>query len=91
MDGTTYPSKVPGAKPSDGPIRQISDINPVNGAKNPSLNCDRNAKLASMVIPTNRGSRMVFHWGDPHRELEPVSVALFNVPLQIADAFTVAT
>ena len=89
IDGTTHPGNVTGAKPSDGPIRQISDINAVNGVNNPSLNCDRNAKLASMVIPINRGSRMGFHWGHPHREL--VSAALFNIPLQIADVFTVAT
>jgi hypothetical protein len=65
IDGTTYTGNVPGAQPSDSPIRQISDISPVKGANNPSLNCGLNAKLATMVVPANPGSVVGFWWGDP--------------------------
>ena len=65
IDGTTYTGNVPAAQPSDSPIRQISDISPVKGASNPSLNCGLNAQLASMVVPANPGSSMEFYWGDP--------------------------
>ena len=65
IDGTTYTGNVPGAQPSDSPIRQISDISPVKGASNPSLNCGLNAKLATMVVSANPGSVVDFWWGDP--------------------------
>ena len=65
IDGTTYNGNVPNAKPSDSPIRQISDIGPVKGSNNPSLNCGLNAQLATMVVPANPGSVMEFSWGNP--------------------------
>jgi len=68
IDGTTYTGNVPAALPSDSPIRQISDISPVKGADNPSLNCGLNAQLATMVVPANPGSVMEFYWGDPGNE-----------------------
>ena len=68
IDGTTYTGNVPAALPSDSPIRQISDISPVKGADNPSLNCGLNAELATMVVPANPGSVMEFYWGDPGNE-----------------------
>ena len=68
IDGTTYTGNVPAALPSDSPIRQISDISPVKGADNPSLNCGLNAQLATMVVPANPGSVMQFYWGDPGNE-----------------------
>ena len=68
IDGTTYTGNVPAAQPSDSPIRQISDIGPVKGASNPSLNCGLNAQLATMVVPANPGSVMQFYWGNPGGE-----------------------
>jgi hypothetical protein len=65
IDGTTYNGNVPNAKASDSPIRQISDIGPVKGSNNPSLNCGLNAQLATMVVPANPGSVMEFYWGNP--------------------------
>ena len=69
IDGTSYSGNVPAAQPSDSPIRQISDISPVKGADNPSLNCGLNAQLATMVVPANPGSVVEFYWGDPGGEL----------------------
>ena len=68
IDGTSYSGNVPNAKPTDSPIRQISDISPVKGASNPSLNCGLNAQLATMVVPANPGSVVQFYWGDPGGE-----------------------
>jgi hypothetical protein len=65
IDGTSYAGNVPSANTFASPIRQISDISPVKGAANPSLNCGLNAQLASMVVPANPGSVMEFYWGDP--------------------------
>jgi hypothetical protein len=65
IDGTTYSGNVPNAQPSDSPIRQISDISPVKGSNNPSLNCGLNAQLATQVVPANPGSVMEFYWGNP--------------------------
>jgi hypothetical protein len=60
----TYDGNVPNAKPSDNPIRQISDIGPVKDSNNPSLNCGLNAQLASMVVPAIPDS-VDFYRGDP--------------------------
>jgi Auxiliary Activity family 9 (formerly GH61) len=68
IDGTTYNGNVPNAKPSNSPIRQISDIGPVKGSNNPSLNCGLNAQLATMVVPANPGSAIEFYWGNPGGE-----------------------
>ena len=68
IDGTTYTGNAPAAKPSDSPIRQISDISPVKGSSNPSLNCGLNAQLATMVVSANPGSVMEFYWGNPGGE-----------------------
>jgi hypothetical protein len=65
IDGTTYSGNIPNAQPSGSPIRQISDIGPVKGSDNPSLNCGLNAQLATMVVPANPGSVMEFYWGNP--------------------------
>ena len=62
IDGTTYTGNAPFAKPSDSPIRQISDIVPVKGSSSPSLNCGLNAQLATMVVPANPGSVVEFYW-----------------------------
>ena len=88
IDGTTYTGNVPAAQPSDSPIRQISDISPVKGADNPSLNCGLNAQLATMVVPANPGSDMVFYWGDPGNEnVSRVPLPFFNAwALLITDA-----
>jgi hypothetical protein len=61
IDGTTYNANAPSAKPSDSPIRQLSDIGPVKGSNNPSLNCGLDAQLATMVVPANPGSDMKFY------------------------------
>ena len=63
IDGTSYSGNSPLAKPSDSPIRQVSDILPVLGTSNPSMNCGLNAQLATMVVPANPGSVMKFYWG----------------------------
>jgi hypothetical protein len=62
IDSTPYTANVPGAKPTDSPVRQISDIGPVKGAQNPDLNCGLSAKLATMVVPANPGSVVEFYW-----------------------------
>jgi len=77
IDGTTYTGNVPGAQPKDSPIRQISDISPVKGANNTSLNCGLNAKLATMVVSANPGSVVDFWWGDP----DGSNVSQFPLPL----------
>jgi hypothetical protein len=82
IDGKTYSGNVPNAQPTDSPIRQISDIGPVKGASNPSLNCGLNAQLATMVVPANPGSTIAFYWGNPgqqnvsciHCSLQPFSL-----------------
>jgi hypothetical protein len=43
IDGTTYNGNILNAKPSDSLTRQISDIGPVKGSNNPSLNFGLNA------------------------------------------------
>jgi Auxiliary Activity family 9 (formerly GH61) len=68
IDGTPYIGNVPGAQPTDSPIRQIADINPVKGAQNSDINCGRAAQLATMVVPANPGSVVEFYWGDPNQE-----------------------
>jgi hypothetical protein len=62
IDGTTYTANVPNAKPSDSPIRQVSEVNPVKGSSNPYLSCGLNAQLATIVVPANPGSVMKFYW-----------------------------
>jgi hypothetical protein len=62
IDGTTYNGNIPNLVPSDSPIRQISDVVPVKGANNASLNCGLNAQLATLVVPANPGSVMEFYW-----------------------------
>ena len=68
IDGTPYNGNVPGAQPTDSPIRQIADISPVKGAQNPDINCGLAAQLATMVVPANPGSVVEFFWGDPGGE-----------------------
>jgi hypothetical protein len=65
IDSTPYVGNVPGARSTDSPIRQISDIGPVKGAQNPDLNCGLGAKLATTVVPANPGSVVEFYWGNP--------------------------
>ena len=65
IDGTSYSANAPFARPSDSPIRQVSDFSPVKGADNSSMNCGLNAQLATMVVPANPGSAMEFYWGGP--------------------------
>jgi hypothetical protein len=62
IDGTTYNGDIPRTKPTNSPIRLISDIFPVLGANNLSLSCGLNAQLATMVVPANPGSVMEFCW-----------------------------
>ncbi|KAH9980127.1 glycosyl hydrolase family 61-domain-containing protein, partial [Lactifluus volemus] len=67
IDGTPYSGNVPGAQPTDSPIRQIADISPVKGAQNLDINCGLAAQLATMVVPANPGSVVEFFWGDPNQ------------------------
>ena len=62
IDGTTYNGNIPNTTPSPSPIRQISDVIPVKGANNASLNCGLNAQLATLVVPAKPGSVMEFYW-----------------------------
>jgi hypothetical protein len=84
IDSTTYTGNIPNAKPSDSPIRQISDIGPVKGSSNPSLNCGLNAQLATMVVPANPGSVMEFYWGNPGGENVCFSCSLQAAPFTYA-------
>ncbi|KAI6001307.1 glycoside hydrolase family 61 protein [Pisolithus albus] len=62
IDGTTYQGNLPGGTTNPSIIRQVSTIDPVKGATNPSLNCGMNATEASDVANTNPGSQMLVHW-----------------------------
>ena len=92
IDGTSYSGNAPGAQTSASPIRQISDISPVKGSNNPSLNCGLNAQLATMVVPANPGSVMEFYWGDLGggnvRVSFPDHLALSNMLLRLKFFFT---
>ena len=77
IDGKSYTGSLPSKTPSDSPIRQVSDVVPVKGADNPSMNCGLNAQVASMVVPANPGSSMEFYWGSPLGS--PVSVTLLRL------------
>ncbi|KIK96832.1 glycoside hydrolase family 61 protein [Paxillus rubicundulus Ve08.2h10] len=62
IDGTSYPGNEPGGATSDTIIRQVSTIDPVKGATNPSMNCGMNATLAADVADANPGSQIQVHW-----------------------------
>ncbi|KAF8839802.1 hypothetical protein BDN67DRAFT_731217 [Paxillus ammoniavirescens] len=62
IDGTSYPGNEPGGTTNPSIIRQVSTIDPVKGATNPSLNCGMNATLAADVANANPGSQIQVHW-----------------------------
>ncbi|KIJ15796.1 lytic polysaccharide mono-oxygenase [Paxillus involutus ATCC 200175] len=62
IDGTSYPGNEPGGATNPSIIRQVSTIDPVKGATNPSLNCGMNATLAADVANANPGSQIQVHW-----------------------------
>jgi hypothetical protein len=77
IDGTSYPGNVHTvAQPFDSPICQISNISPVKGADNPSLNCGLNTEPATMIVPANPGLVMEFYWGN----LVGANVSIFWFP-----------
>ena len=82
IDGTSYSGNDPFAQPSDSPIRQVSDIGPVKGTDNPSMNCGLNAQLATMVVPANPGSAMEFYWGGLDGENVRFFRSLRTLPFQ---------
>jgi hypothetical protein len=84
IDSTTYTGNVPNAKPSDSPIRQIDDTDPVKGANNSFLSCGQNAQLATVVAPANPGSVMQFYWVNTYGE--NVCFRVFHELLLLPDA-----
>ncbi|KAI6115346.1 glycoside hydrolase family 61 protein [Pisolithus croceorrhizus] len=62
IDGQTYQGNIPGGTTNPSIIRQISTIDPVKGATDPSLNCGMNATLASDVANANPGSQILVGW-----------------------------
>ncbi|KAI9567872.1 glycoside hydrolase family 61 protein [Boletus coccyginus] len=62
IDGQSYPGNVPGGATNPSIIRQVSTINPVKGATDPSINCGMNATLAGNVGNANPGSQVQVHW-----------------------------
>ncbi|KAF9218867.1 hypothetical protein BS17DRAFT_822294 [Gyrodon lividus] len=62
IDGTSYLGNEPGGAMNPSVIRQVSTIDPVKGATNPSLNCGMNATLAANVANANPGSQLQVHW-----------------------------
>ena len=57
-----YVGNLPNGDTNLSAIRQVSDINPVQGASNPALNCGLSAQLATLVANANPGSAMAFNW-----------------------------
>ncbi|KAI6139663.1 glycoside hydrolase family 61 protein [Pisolithus tinctorius] len=62
IDGTTYQGNIPGGTTNPSVIRQVSTIDPVKGATNPSLNCGMNATEASDVANANPSSQILIYW-----------------------------
>lgn len=62
IDGKVYQGNVPGGTANPSVIRQVSTIDPVKGATNPSLNCGMNATMASDVANANPGSQILVSW-----------------------------
>lgn len=60
--GKSYAGNVPGGRDNPSVIFQISDVSPVKGASNPSLNCGLNATPATLVASANPGDKIDFHW-----------------------------
>ncbi|KAI6026020.1 glycoside hydrolase family 61 protein [Pisolithus marmoratus] len=62
IDGKTYQGNIPGGTTNPSVIRQVSTIDPIKGATNPSLNCGMNATMASDVANANPGSQVLVNW-----------------------------
>ena len=60
--GKSYMGNVPGGPADPSIIFQVSDVSPVKGASNPSLNCGLNATPAALVASANPGDKIDFHW-----------------------------
>jgi hypothetical protein len=62
ISGDVYKGNIPGGATNPSIIRQISDISPVKGATNPSMNCGLNSQLASQVAAADPGDVLSFAW-----------------------------
>jgi hypothetical protein len=63
IDGQFYAGNSPNTqKIVASPIRRIDDPTPIKGAKNPDVNCGKNATLAPVVAAANPGSMVTFDW-----------------------------
>ncbi|KAF8132809.1 glycoside hydrolase family 61 protein [Boletus edulis] len=65
IDGKVYNGNKPvlaGGATTPSIIRQITDIDPVKGASNPSLSCGLNATMAASVATANPGSQILVYW-----------------------------
>jgi len=60
--GKSYKGNVPGGPADPSIIFQVSDVSPVKGASNPSLNCGLDATPATLVASANPGDKISFHW-----------------------------
>ncbi|KAJ6590871.1 hypothetical protein B0H10DRAFT_786217 [Mycena sp. CBHHK59/15] len=63
INGQMYKGNVPNEDPDvKSIIRQISDAEPVKGAKNPAVNCGKNAQLAARTANAEPGDEISFFW-----------------------------
>ncbi|KAJ4475013.1 glycoside hydrolase family 61 protein [Lentinula aciculospora] len=58
----TYTGNIPNASPTDSPIRQINNVDPVKGTTNEFLSCGQGAEVASQVVEVNAGDSIGFAW-----------------------------
>jgi len=63
VDGKDYKGNTPeGGSNTPSPIRQVSSQDPLNGAKNPSVNCGAGAPNAELVVDAMPGSTLSWDW-----------------------------
>ncbi|KAJ7111171.1 glycoside hydrolase family 61 protein [Mycena crocata] len=58
----TFLGNTPQAEPTSSIVRQVSKVDPVKGANNPSVNCGNDAQLATDITDANPGDKMSFLW-----------------------------
>ncbi|KAF8647436.1 hypothetical protein AX16_006712 [Volvariella volvacea WC 439] len=61
-NGQTYEGNGFGRTEFDSPIRSVQNNEPIKGARNPDVNCGRNAQRAALMADASPGSEVVFDW-----------------------------
>ena len=79
VDGKVFQGNTPWKATNPSAIRKISDNFPIKGAANPSVNCGKDAKPASLVADANPGSKLTFSWknGDSNVYFLPTYITPF--------------